>query len=86
MKQELWVQAGQALASVGLEGFEHRPIGDLSAGQFQRVLFARLLLQDCPVILLDEPFTAIDTRTTADLLGVVQPLARRKPDDHCGAA
>jgi zinc/manganese transport system ATP-binding protein len=71
MQKQLWVQAGQALASVGLEGFEHRPIGDLSAGQFQRVLFARLLLQDCPVILLDEPFTAIDARTTTDLLGVV---------------
>jgi len=71
MKQQLWVQAGQALASVGLDGFERRPISDLSAGQFQRVLFARLLLQDCPVILLDEPFTAIDARTTADLLGVV---------------
>ena len=41
------------------------------AGQFQRVLFARLLLQDCPVIILDEPFTAIDARTTADLLAVV---------------
>lgn len=72
MKKELWEQAGQALASVGLEGFEQRAIGELSAGQFQRVLFARLLLQDCPLILLDEPFTAIDTRTTADLLDVVQ--------------
>jgi zinc/manganese transport system ATP-binding protein len=72
MKKELWEQAGQALASVGLDGFERRAIGELSAGQFQRVLFARLLLQDCPVILLDEPFTAIDTRTTADLLDVVQ--------------
>jgi zinc/manganese transport system ATP-binding protein len=72
MKKELWLQAGQALAAVGLDGFEHRSISDLSAGQFQRVLFARLLLQDCPVILLDEPFTAIDARTTTDLLGVVQ--------------
>ena len=71
MKKELWEQARQALASVGLEGFERRAIGELSAGQFQRVLFARLLLQDCSVILLDEPFTAIDTRTTADLLDVV---------------
>ena len=43
----------------------------LSAGQFQRVLFARTLLQDCPVILLDEPFTAIDAKTSADLLGIV---------------
>jgi zinc/manganese transport system ATP-binding protein len=72
MKQEQWQQARQALAAVGLEGFEPRPIGNMSAGQFQRVLFARLLLQDCPVILLDEPFTAIDARTTADLLDVVQ--------------
>jgi len=72
MKTGHWQQARQALASVGLEGFERRTIGNLSAGQFQRVLFARLLLQDCPVILLDEPFTAIDTRTTADLLDVVQ--------------
>ena len=70
MQQE-WQQARQALASVGLEGFERRAIGQLSAGQFQRVLFARLLLQDCPVIILDEPFTAIDARTTADLLAVV---------------
>ena len=37
----------------------------------QRALFARLLLQDAPVILLDEPFTAIDERTTLDLLELV---------------
>jgi zinc/manganese transport system ATP-binding protein len=72
MKQEHWRQARHALAAVGLDGFDRRPIGNLSAGQFQRVLFARLLHQDCPVILLDEPFTAIDTRTTADLLDVIQ--------------
>jgi zinc/manganese transport system ATP-binding protein len=72
IKKEQWRQARQALAAVGLDGFEDRPIGNLSAGQFQRVLFARLLLQDCPVILLDEPFTAIDARTTADLLDVIQ--------------
>jgi zinc/manganese transport system ATP-binding protein len=72
MKRDLWRKAGQALASVGLEDFERRTIGNLSAGQFQRVLFARMLLQDCPVILLDEPFTAIDSQTTADLLNVVR--------------
>lgn len=60
-----------ALAAVGLGGFERRSIGELSAGQFQRVLFARVLLQDAPVILLDEPFNAIDARTTADLLAVM---------------
>lgn len=62
----------QALASVGLTGFERRPISTLSGGQMQRALFARLLLQDSPVILLDEPFTAIDAKTTADLLDLVR--------------
>ena len=72
LKDNHWHQARQALESVGLAGFEHRAIGNLSVGQFQRVLFARLFLQDCPVIILDEPFTAIDERTTADLLDVVR--------------
>lgn len=65
-------EARRALDAVGLPDFEQRPIGSLSAGQFQRVLFARLLLQDTKVILLDEPFTAIDTRTARDLLELVQ--------------
>ncbi|MBY0329712.1 MAG: ABC transporter ATP-binding protein [Acetobacteraceae bacterium] len=65
-------RAALALEAVGLGGFGARPIGSLSAGQFQRVLFARLLLQDAPVILLDEPFNALDARTVADLLGVVR--------------
>ncbi|WP_368040690.1 metal ABC transporter ATP-binding protein [Roseicella sp. DB1501] len=64
-------RARAALAAVGLAGFEARPIGSLSTGQFQRVLFARLLLQDAPVILLDEPFNALDARTAADLLAMV---------------
>jgi zinc/manganese transport system ATP-binding protein len=66
------VEARRALSAVGLEGFERRHIGSLSAGQFQRVLFARLLLQDAKVILLDEPFSAIDARTSRDLLAIVQ--------------
>ncbi len=61
----------QALASVGLTGFERRTIDALSGGQLQRALFARLLLQDADVILLDEPLTAIDTRTAADLMDMV---------------
>jgi len=64
--------ARRALGAVGLSDFERRSIASLSAGQFQRVLFARLLLQDAKVILLDEPFTAIDARTTRDLLKIVQ--------------
>ena len=82
----LWVEIGafgrlrpahadriaHALSAVGLTGFERRPIGALSGGQMQRVLFARLLLQEADVILLDEPFTAIDAKTAADLMALVQ--------------
>jgi zinc/manganese transport system ATP-binding protein len=61
-----------AIATVGLTGFEQRPIGTLSGGQMQRMLFARLLLQDARVIVLDEPFNTIDAKTSADLLALVR--------------
>jgi zinc/manganese transport system ATP-binding protein len=61
-----------ALAAVGLTGFENRTIGTLSGGQMQRLLFARVMLQDARLIVLDEPFNAIDSRTSADLLMLVK--------------
>lgn len=61
-----------AIAAVGLTGFERRAIGSLSGGQMQRALFARLLLQDAQLVLLDEPFTAIDAKTMSDLLEVIK--------------
>jgi zinc/manganese transport system ATP-binding protein len=61
-----------AIAAVGLTGFERRPIATLSGGQMQRMLFARLLLQDSRVILLDEPFNAIDEKTVGDLMALVR--------------
>jgi zinc/manganese transport system ATP-binding protein len=64
-------EVARALAAVGLAGFETRTLDTLSGGQLQRVLFARLLLQDAPLVLLDEPFTAIDSRTANDLMGLV---------------
>jgi zinc/manganese transport system ATP-binding protein len=63
--------AQAALDAVGLAGFADRSIRTLSGGQMQRLLFARLMLQDAPLVLLDEPFAAIDQRTTADLLGII---------------
>jgi len=68
--------AYHAIEAVGLSGFERRPIDTLSVGQFQRVLFARLLLQDADLVLLDEPFAAIDSRTVADLMDVVRRWQR----------
>ncbi|ACL60426.1 metal ABC transporter ATP-binding protein [Methylobacterium nodulans] len=61
----------EALATVGLTGFERRPIGTLSGGQLRRAMFARVMLQDARAVLLDEPFAAVDSRTTADLLDLV---------------
>jgi zinc/manganese transport system ATP-binding protein len=59
------------LARVGIAGLEHRPIGTLSGGQLQRARFARLMLQDADLLLLDEPFNSIDSRTTEDLVRIM---------------
>jgi zinc/manganese transport system ATP-binding protein len=62
----------EAVAAVGLLTVIDRPIAELSVGQFQRALFARLLLQDADAILLDEPFASLDESTTEDLLQFLQ--------------
>lgn len=61
-----------ALTAVGLVGFGKRPIGTLSGGQLQRALFARVIVQDADLILLDEPFNAVDARTLGDLLALIE--------------
>ncbi|MDX8450127.1 zinc ABC transporter ATP-binding protein AztA [Mesorhizobium captivum] len=62
----------KALMAVGLGGFETRPIDTLSGGQLQRTLFARVLLQDADLILLDEPFNAVDAKTVGDLIQLIK--------------
>ena len=61
-----------AIAAVGLSGMENRPIGQLSGGQLQRARFARVILQDSPLVLLDEPYGAIDANTVHDLARLVR--------------
>lgn len=65
-------QAMQALADVDLSGFEKRNLDSISAGQFQRALFARIIVQNAKLILLDEPFTAVDASTTAAFLKIIE--------------
>lgn len=60
-----------ALETVGLADFGRRIIGTLSGGQLQRALFARLMLHDAQVLILDEPFAAVDAHTTEDLLALL---------------
>ncbi|MBM3602923.1 MAG: ABC transporter ATP-binding protein [Alphaproteobacteria bacterium] len=69
--------AQQALQAVGIAHHAHNPIGSLSIGQFHRALFARLMLQQAKLILLDEPFNAVDSTTTADLLQLIQDWHRQ---------
>ncbi len=71
ISHEMRQEASQALAETGLDGFESRQLSDLSGGQFQRLLFARLILQDARLILLDEPFAAIDAETTSRLIQMI---------------
>jgi len=61
----------EALGTLGLQDLGERNVGALSGGQFQRVLFARLLLQNAAIILLDEPFRAVDTKTVEHLLRII---------------
>ncbi|MDE3060824.1 MAG: ABC transporter ATP-binding protein [Pseudomonadota bacterium] len=76
-------QASLALAGVGLAGFEDRQLSSLSAGQFQRALFARLIVQDAPLILLDEPFAAIDADSTAQLIDILLRWHKEKRTVIC---
>lgn len=71
LSQAMLDDVERAISVVGLGGFERRPIGTLSGGQLQRALFARLIVQDAPLILLDEPFAAVDAATFTRLLDLV---------------
>ena len=72
MNHSRWQRVAQALDMVGLRGLENRGINQLSGGQFQRVMFARMSLQQAPVLILDEPFNAIDQQTLVDLITVIR--------------
>jgi zinc/manganese transport system ATP-binding protein len=67
----LRARAAVAAETVGLAERLRQPIAEISVGELQRALFARLVLQDAAVILLDEPFAAIDAQTVPVLLDQV---------------
>lgn len=67
--------ARTALAQVGLAGQADTTFGDLSGGQRQRVLVARALVQDAPIVLLDEPFTGLDAVSAEQLERLLEDLA-----------
>ncbi|SFH44181.1 thiamine transport system ATP-binding protein [Palleronia marisminoris] len=68
----------EALVAVGLDGFEDRKPGSLSGGQQSRVAFARALLQERPLLLLDEPFAALGPAMRGEMQALVGDLARER--------
>jgi zinc/manganese transport system ATP-binding protein len=64
--------ARRALGNVGMGDFAERPIEAMSTGQWRRVLFARLMLQDARVLILDEPFAGVDARTAQVLIKILE--------------
>lgn len=68
----------EALAKVGLVGLENRKPGAVSGGQQSRAALARALVQDRPILVLDEPFSALGPALKADMLDLVGTIAREK--------
>lgn len=66
--------ARQALRRLELEDFAERPLGSLSGGELQRAVLARALAQEAPVLLLDEPTTALDLGRQQLVLELVDAL------------
>jgi len=71
-------RVGEALARLGLEGYAERKPASLSGGERQRVALARSLVRDRPILLLDEPFAALDPARRRELTGLVDTLRRER--------
>jgi iron complex transport system ATP-binding protein len=69
-------EALRMLSYVGLSGFENRPFGGLSGGERQLALFAKILVQDAGLVVLDEPSSHLDIRHEDSIFSMAQELAR----------
>lgn len=73
-----WLRVAQALEKVNLSEYANRQIGELSGGQFQRVLLARCLVQEADYIFLDEPFVGIDSVSEKIIMDLLQYLKEQE--------
>ena len=73
-------RVSRALAAVDLAGFERRMIGELSGGQFQRVLLARALVCEPGLLVLDEPTSGLDAHAARSFEELLSDLRHTRPD------
>ncbi len=71
------IKIKQALQDVGLENFTHKKADELSGGQKQRIALARTLLRNKPILLLDEPFAALDEKTAKNMQKLLIKLIKK---------
>lgn len=67
----------KALSEVNMLKHINTNINELSKGQLQRILFARTIMQNAALLILDEPFNAIDTNTIHELLIIIEFLKNK---------
>jgi ABC-type Mn2+/Zn2+ transport system ATPase subunit len=72
-----WQAVHEALEQVGMAGRVNRQVGELSGGQQQRVFFARALVQEPELLLLDEPLAGVDALTERDIYRLLRDLVDR---------
>jgi iron complex transport system ATP-binding protein len=66
----------RSIKAAGLSGYESRVVTELSGGEFQRVLIARAMTQEAPIILMDEPINNLDPKYQFIVMDLVRNLAR----------
>lgn len=76
LNRDARTRVAQGLERVGLTGMARETIDTLSGGQFQRMLFARVWVQNAPLVMLDEPFTGIDEITSQVLMEQIVDMHR----------
>lgn len=78
LSRQQWADISLVLEKVGLAGFESKHPAQLSGGEQQRVALARCLLRKRQILLLDEPFSALDATTRSDMITLLKTLI----EDH----
>lgn len=70
-------KAIELLATAGIENIAHKPIGEISGGQFQRALLCRALISDPKLLILDEPTNFVDNMFEKELYALLKQLNER---------